>query len=678
MKKTLLPLLLFLAGSLSLLSEEKLLLGIYPDMREFKLPPPPEFHPLSLKDLMKIDVDRIRRLENLRPLPTDRETMIRIAEFYRDDPNGRDSWKKRNSMYVLRYLNSWSLPPNVVPAYQLRWLAMEPTLDTYFFTGNPLAGKFIHDYTMHAMTLDKWFWMGQMYRIWKKDTVKKRYADLHTLPFAQCLNAILIRCRDLFTAEEIRLIESRYREYVLDSCFEDLTRRRKWDREPNNWTAILSGALLLSAKYFNEPAKADFALRLMKRYFQNCFEMDGSYGEGAGYAGYAMSVLPSVYPYLSPEERTELFRASPVRNTAKWLLYHDMRNPEKFYRVSFGDDNYFSLPPAVTMYILSLAFDDSIAAYLGSRSPWRKPWWNWNVNSLLAGKRKDPSIADPEKCNLPLTARFANGQIFIRGGWKEKDPVFCCYTVVKAKVNSHKRPESGNFVYASGGIPLVMSSGNTNLYRRPIHQLSIRTAAANTVTVDDSDQLPVPKQKTSCLEFRETPEMVLVRLDLRGAYSQPLKMMVRTFAWLKQEQRLVILDQAEAERDSFHFRARLHLNNIFHNAAVEKKDEKSFFYRHPKASLWIQTSGNAEVSKGYVVSERVSQWDEVRQQKEADKGNAHVIAYGSAGKVHSALFHAVLGKKLAQIKVEGESLSVNGIRIPFFRRESRPAKEPAP
>ena len=78
------------------------------------------------------------------------------------------------------------------------------------------------------------------------------------------------------------------------------------------------------------------------------------------------------------------------------------------------------------------------------------------------------------------------------------------------------------------------------------------------------------------------------------------------------------------------------------------------------------------------MSERVSQWDEVRQQKEADKGNAHVIAYGSAGKVHSALFHAVLGKKLAQIKVEGESLSVNGIRIPFFRRESRPAKEPAP
>lgn len=674
MKKTLAMLLLFLAGSLSLLSEEKLLLGIYPDMREFKLTPPVEFHPLTLKDLMKIDVERIRRLENLRPLPADRETLVRIAEFYRDDPNGKDSWNKLISNYVLRYINSWTLPPNVVPAYQLRWLAMEPALDACFFTGNPLVGKFIHDYTMHAMTLDKWFWMGQMFRVWKKDAVKKRYADLHTLPFARCLNAILIRCREQFSAEEIRLIESRYREYVLDSCFDDLTRRQKWDREPNNWTAILSGALLLSAKYFDEPDKADFALALLKRYFRECFEEDGSYGEGAGYAGYAMSVLSSIYPYLSPEEKTELFRESPIRHTAKWLLYHDMRNPGKFYRVSFGDDNYFSLPPASTMYILSLAFDDSIAAYLGSRSPWRNPWWNWNVNSLLAGKRKDPRIADPKKCNLPLTARFDNGQIFIRGGWKKMDPVFCCYTAVKTRVNSHKRPESGNFVYAAGGIPLVMSSGNTNLYRRPIHQLSIRTTAANTVTVDDSDQLPAQKQTTSCLEFRETPEMVLVRLDLCGAYSQPLKMLVRTFAWLKQEQVLVILDQAEAGREQFKFRARLHLNNIFHNAVLEQKDEKHFFYRHPKASLWIQTSGNAEISKGYVVSERVSQWDEVRQQKEAEKGNAHVIAYGSAGKVSSALFYAVIGEKPAQIRINGESLNVNGIRIPFFRKDSHSGK----
>lgn len=674
MKKTLAMLLLFLAGSLSLLSEEKLLLGIYPDMREFKLTPPVEFHPLTLKDLMKIDVERIRRLENLRPLPADRETLVRIAEFYRDDPNGKDSWNKLISNYVLRYINSWTLPPNVVPAYQLRWLAMEPALDACFFTGNPLVGKFIHDYTMHAMTLDKWFWMGQMFRVWKKDAVKKRYADLHTLPFARCLNAILIRCREQFSAEEIRLIESRYREYVLDSCFDDLTRRQKWDREPNNWTAILSGALLLSAKYFDEPDKADFALALLKRYFRECFEEDGSYGEGAGYAGYAMSVLSSIYPYLSPEEKTELFRESPIRHTAKWLLYHDMRNPGKFYRVSFGDDNYFSLPPASTMYILSLAFDDSIAAYLGSRSPWRNPWWNWNVNSLLAGKRKDPRIADPEKCNLPLTARFDNGQIFIRGGWKKMDPVFCCYTAVKTRVNSHKRPESGNFVYAAGGIPLVMSSGNTNLYRRPIHQLSIRTTAANTVTVDDSDQLPAQKQTTSCLEFRETPEMVLVRLDLCGAYSQPLKMLVRTFAWLKQEQVLVILDQAEAGREQFKFRARLHLNNIFHNAVLEQKDEKHFFYRHPKASLWIQTSGNAEISKGYVVSERISQWDEVRQQKEAEKGNAHVIAYGAAGKVSSALFYAVIGEKPAQIRIDGESLNVNGIRIPFFRKDSRSGK----
>ncbi len=76
-----------------------------------------------------------------------------------------------------------------------------------------------------------------------------------------------------------------------------------------------------------------------------------------------------------------------------------------------------------------------------------------------------------------------------------------------------------------------------------------------------------------------------------------------------------------------------------------------------------------------MVSERVSQWDEVRQQKEADKGNAHVIAYGSAGKVSSALFYAVIGEKPAQIRIDGESLNVNGIRIPFFRESFRSVTE---
>lgn len=665
---------ILLIGSLSLLAEEKLLLGIYPDMREFKLAPPAGFRKLSMKDL-KMDVERIRRMENLRPLPAPREMLVRIAEFYRDDPNGRNTWRKQNEIHVLRYLNSWSLPPNVVPAYQLRYLAIEPMLDTYFFTGNSLVGTFIHDYTMHAMTLDRWFWMGQMYRVWKKDTVKKRYADLHTLPFARVLNAILLRCRDLFTPEEIRLIEARYREYVLESCYDDLVRRQEWDREPNNWTSILSGALLLSAKYFEDAPKAEFALRLLKHYFRSSFEADGSYGEGAGYAGYAMSVIPSIYPYLTERERTDFFRDSPLRNVAKWMLYHDVRSPDRFYRISFGDDNYFSSPPAGTMYILSLAYDDPIAAYLGSRSPWRKPWWNWNINTFLAGRGKDPRIAVPEKLNLPLTARFSNGQTFIRAGWKEKEPVFCCYWNTRARVNSHKRPENGNFVFAAGGVPLVMHSGNTNLYRRPIHQLSIRTSAANTVTVDGTDQLPPGKQKTACPEFREDDEMVLLRLDLRGAYSQPLKRMIRTFAWLKKSRQLVVLDQAEADRGVFEFRARLHLNNIFRNAVLEEKGENRFLYRHPKATLHIQTSGNNEVSKGYVVSERVSNWDEVRQGKEAEAGNAHVLAYGSKGKVRSAVFFAVLGEKNASVKVLDSALVVDGIRIPFFNGSGASRKQ---
>ena len=120
MKKLLMLLTALWSGIFLFSAEEKLLLGIYPDMREFKLTPPAAFRPLSRKDLT-IDVERIRRLKNLRPLPADRETLIRIAEFYRDDPNGRKSWND-TSVRLMRYINSWSLPKNVVPAYQLRYL----------------------------------------------------------------------------------------------------------------------------------------------------------------------------------------------------------------------------------------------------------------------------------------------------------------------------------------------------------------------------------------------------------------------------------------------------------------------------------------------------------------------------------------------------------------------------
>ena len=96
-------------------------------------------------------------------------------------------------------------------------------------------------------------------------------------------------------------------------------------------------------------------------------------------------------------------------------------------------------------------------------------------------------MKSPDALNLPLTAQFASGELIARSGWKAGDTVFGCYFNVPTKVSAHKRRESGNFVFGYNGFPIVVHSGNTNLYRRPIHQLSIRTSAANTVTVDGAE-----------------------------------------------------------------------------------------------------------------------------------------------------------------------------------------------
>lgn len=642
---------------------EKLLLGIYPDMRTFKLERPVGFQPLKMSDL-KVNPDRIRALGELRTVPYTTDQLVQAANFFRDDPAGRDTWRRENVAHVLKYVNSWSLPPANLPAYQLRWLGLERIAETWLFTGNPQIGKFVHDYAVHGMTLDRWFWMGQTYRNWLKDDVKKRYADLNTLPFARILNLLLVRCRDLFSAEEIARMEAKYREFVLESAYEDLQRRRKW--QPNNWTAILSGALLLSAKYFNDTEKAAFAVETLTDYFQSSFEPDGSYGEGVGYAGYAMSVLPDVLPYLTAAERETLFRTSPLHLVTRWMVYHDFCNPEKYARIAFCDDNSFALPPVAVMYVLALESGDSAAAYLGSRTKWRAPWWNWNAASYLLGGGKDPEVKSPDALNLPLTAQFASGELIARSGWKAGDTVFGCYFNVPTKVSAHKRRESGNFVFGYNGFPIVVHSGNTNLYRRPIHQLSIRTSAANTVTVDGADQLPVKQQNCATLEFRDEPEMLLLRKDMRSAYSQPMKTMIRTFAWLKKQNRLVVMDQMSAEKGTFEFRAHLHLNNMRHDASLKKLTEKSFHYVHPKAELRIQTNAPCTVSSGYTVSDIGSIWNEKLQQAEADRGNTFVLSYGPAGKCVSAAFFAVLGKTAASVKESPEGVTVDGVLIPWY------------
>ena len=642
---------------------EKLLLGIYPDMRTFKLERPVGFQPLKMSDL-KVNPDRIRALGELRTVPYTTDQLVQAANFFRDDPAGRDTWRRQNAAHVLKYVNSWSLPPANLPAYQLRWLGLERIAETWLFTGNPQIGKFVHDYVVHGMTLDRWFWMGQTYRNWLKDDVKKRYADLNTLPFARILNLLLVRCRDLFSAEEIARMEAKYREFVLESAYEDLQRRRKW--QPNNWTAILSGALLLSAKYFNDTEKAAFAVETLTDYFQSSFEPDGSYGEGVGYAGYAMSVLPDVLPYLIAAERETLFRTSPLHLVTRWMVYHDFCNPEKYARIAFCDDNSFALPPVAVMYVLALESGDSAAAYLGSRTKWRAPWWNWNAASYLLGGGKDPEVKSPDALNLPLTAQFASGELIARSGWKAGDTVFGCYFNVPTKVSAHKRRESGNFVFGYNGFPIVVHSGNTNLYRRPIHQLSIRTSAANTVTVDGADQLPVKQQNCATLEFRDEPEMLLLRKDMRSAYSQPMKTMIRTFAWLKKQNRLVVMDQISVEKGTFEFRAHLHLNNMRHDASLKKLTEKSFHYVHPKAELRIQTNAPCTVSSGYTVSDIGSIWNEKLQQAEADRGNTFVLSYGPAGKCVSAAFFAVLGKTAASVKESPEGVTVDGVLIPWY------------
>ena len=86
------------------------------------------------------------------------------------------------------------------------------------------------------------------------------------------------------------------------------------------------------------------------------------------------------------------------------------------------------------------------------------------------------------------------------------------------------------------GEPLVVSPGNSSLYYHPIHQLLCKTSFANTITLDNGDQISDRKHQVRFTVPAEDEEKIISSCTLNSAYEQKMKNLTRTFIFLKKSQ----------------------------------------------------------------------------------------------------------------------------------------------
>ena len=618
----------------------------------------PELKPESLQ----IDLARLKAMKDFAPLPLSREDYLRIAEYHRSDRAGRASWAAQTRK-IAKWINEWKLPKNRMNNYVLSFLRIKEAIYVYFLSGDPAIGRFIHDYTMDTMTLGKWFWMGQTYT--EVNLKKKiRFADLTSPHFATIFNALLVRCPELFTPEERKIVEENYRENVLNAAYDDVQRRLKWKRR-HNWLAILAQGVLMSSLYFKDTEKYELAVNTLLDYYRDQIEDDGSYGEGREYLIYALSTIPDFYPYLTSEQKKKLLE-SPYMKSGEWLWYQQIFNPRKFYVLNYGDDNFFQAVPywAQQLYIPALA-GDPFACDIIRKDPNFKRRISFNEKFEAVGHGKMPEQLPVPYDKLKKVRLFDSGELVIHTGWTEKDTHFAAIAHRTIKTNTHRRPDSGSFSLARNGEPLVVSPGNSSLYYHPIHQLLCKTSFANTITLDNGDQISDRKHQVRFTVPAEDEEKIVSSCTLNSAYEQKMKNLTRTFIFLKKSRTLVVIDKLEGAEKDVLFRSHLHLNDLDHKSGLKKLTGGFIRYTHPKAELYLWCSHPVSVDRGYTVTAAdYSIRKQENYQKKVERGNNFALMIGPREKVKDSEIITVIAPEKPEIIRENGSLKVNGISIP--------------
>ncbi len=596
--------------------------------KDLKIPAPLNWSSAKSTDF-KINLHRLNKYPN-GFLYGNQQSLERLGTYLSRDAAGQQLWKEEANN-AAKVLNRWDFNRNdlgleyigcfcsdryIYCVSQLERLSM-----VYLYTGNKELGQFIRAQVLQVADLPYEFWLHKELRGYDPNFP---LGMLETSDLSSTLAMTMSATKELYTKTEKDRIDNALRMKGLHPCLNWLN---KSVGSGMNYSGVISAGAYTAARYLDDAEGMAKALKKMADYLNGSIEVDGSYGEGMSYFDYPIKTLLSAILCMSKEERIETFSKSGLQNSASWRVYPYLyaRKGEQLQPavVNFGDNTYFATTKQSVNMILASIYKDRLAVWLKNKFSatfdFKEMLLEYAVNEGL------PEAKEPAQAGLPLLKTFSNGESFIRSTWKDNGIVFSLWSGDGSRVNfSHQRPELNSICMGAYGENLVVSPGAASYRSRLRVEWDVTTKAANTITVDDKNQLfpgvPIVRSapdkaynsefwvqgvpKAEVIQTKAGKLADLLVAEASKAYHVPLKNARRTVLFVRDPGYFVIIDKVEAVATDHKFSWRLHLNNKDSLGKLTIIDSSHWFFSRPMANLDVFLFSNqrleTKLESGYL------------------------------------------------------------------------------
>lgn len=402
-----------------------------------------------------------------------------------------------------------------------------------------LAG-WLRNTTLHIARLPVSDWVGP----WFRSHAEPFTGHLETAHVCWGVSAVLTLAPAVFTPAERHEIRESLHEKGVVLC-------RRWlqkNTHLGNWRGILvSGAVVASAALGNEELLDELLPDLVR--MTHAFQPDGSYGESLQYGNYLANALMLAHESLIrqyPLHAAQLDVSAYGRGMgwmAQSMLYRkplaNWGSDDRARAVNFNDSAALFRPSGDLLLHVATRFDDANAAGLArwlfaeyyEPCPTQGPHdlatfgmnndWGFLTLPLLT---KAKAATSPRDADLPLTAAFSNGNVFVRDAWGGKSVL-----AVQGGMNEgcfapgHLQGDLNSFMLIYNRERLLADPGHS-CYRNLIHGLESSTQTHNTCTfLVEQDTLGLQEDlaKVKLLEQRNVLTRRLVQTN--GAIGPPVE-----------------------------------------------------------------------------------------------------------------------------------------------------------
>lgn len=543
----------------------------------------------------------------------DPETLKKLYKFFRDDPEGREEWKRMQQKAV-KVVSAWDMR-KITPRRYVYTLGhgFRQLAKVYVFTGNELLSDFIRGHLAKAAGMPIDFWVHSELR---GLIPEKPRGYIETGYLNQSLGTAITAVRRNMSEEELAAIEKAWYEkgYIPGLNWVDANTENF-----GNFQAVVSVGVMYAAKYFKDPVGWEKGFRGLKFYVDNAILPDGSNYEGYGYFNYPVSIILNGTSIMTAEQITTLLSDCGLAKSQQWrvaglLLGKDSKGRPGNFRITYGDN-----PSAPRMW--QMTDEPAILAEIVFRDPlsaWVRQTWEQAITQypfLLQQKFPGKAVKalPPDEVGVPLMTTFQSGDCYLRSGWGDEDAVLALKAMngsYEQQVYIHSRPEINSVNLGAFGEYLICNAASAS-YRSPIRtEHDIRTWRANVVQIDGKDQL-YPNKSQERQDTYGYPHAEIVRKEkvrgggfilsneAAGAYATPMKQATRTVCYVPKGKFFIVKDElVPADSTEHHYDHRFFIFNHDFNTKIEKKGDLISIYR-PKAELYIAVNASAPMEFAY-------------------------------------------------------------------------------